>query len=247
MKTSFDLAILTAPRSPAFIHKTMDSLIQADEKIADFLPIHLFVDADNSAFVQKYDHITRRITLNEAEHTIRQQWDDIRHAVLYNYWRCLHHFQDSFQNLLVCEDDISFAPRWIQHLLPIIEQIYSEIGELFLLTLYSPYDWPAILGPEHTLPYIVMKKMGFYGTQAVLFSPKARVIVEDYLWKEGIEKLNAPADLRVRDCCIEKGIPLLSLVHSLVQHEGYVTSGCTGEAGTRGFAHRSPTFLGSKE
>lgn len=245
MKTSFDIAISTAPRTPAFIHKTMAGLIRSDKTLADLLPVYLFADATDSSFLQQYDSIACRIGLSKAELQIRQNWTDARLATLYNYWRCLHHFRESEKNLLVCEDDISFAPDWIQTLLPIIEHIYTEIGDTFLLTLYSPYDWPNIAGPKHTLPYILMRKIGFYGTQAVLFSPKARILVQNYLWNEGIQKLHVPTDLRVRDCCLENGIPIITLLRSLVQHEGFVSTGNTGELSKRGLVHQSPTFIGN--
>ena len=243
MPQIFDIAILTVPRTRPFVHKTMASLIQADDTLPSLLPIYFFIDSDQTDFLKQYEKIAKNIPLGAPELEIRKQWTDVRLAVLYNYWRSLHHFHASEKKLLVCEDDISFAPAWIQKIAPILDQIETEIGNNYILTLYSPYDWPKVLGEEDKLPYVVMKKIGFYGTQAVIFSSQARVIVEKYLWEKGIQRLAVPTDLLVRDCCIEEGIPILSLKYSLVQHEGFVTTGCTGDAGTRGFAHQSPTFL----
>ncbi|MFZ5805944.1 MAG: hypothetical protein ACOY3I_01870 [Verrucomicrobiota bacterium] len=242
MPLDFDIAIVTALRARPFIHHTMASVTSADATISEHLPIHCFVDADNADFLERYKNIAQLIPLAPEETEIRAQWTDVRMAVMYNFWRCFHWFHDSAKKLLVCEDDISFAPDWIRKLQPIVEDIESKVGDLYALTLYSPYNWPEVIGNDEQ-PYVFMKKVGFYGSQAMLYSPKARLLMENYLWKEGIEKLCPPADLRVRDGCMAEGIPLLSLTHSLVQHEGYITSGSIREEGDRSFAHRSPTFF----
>lgn len=238
------IAFLTVPRKRPYIHQTITSLIQADPTLRDHLPITILVDSANASYLStRYETtgLAQCVPLSPEEAAQRAQWKDNRAGLLYNYWRCLKWITTKNCDLLLCEDDIAFAPHWLAKTERILPQIREKYGQKWILTLYSFYDWPANKsGNEPPPPFLEMPAQGFFGSQALWFTPETAALAEQYLLHEGLQKENPPADLRIRDCCLHHNIPLLSLTWSLVQHMGTLT---TGQSPTpQNIPHTSPTF-----
>ncbi len=132
----------------------------------------------------------------------------------------------------VFEDDVSFSRGWFRRVLDLTGRYETLRGDNFAFSLYSPLPLPD--GPEIG----AMPTVNFYGTQAVYYPPRMRYDFAFRLRGVGVDCYTQPCDLLLRDFCLEKGRPILLTRHSLVQHEGMVTTGLTDHR-----CHRSPTFV----
>lgn len=240
----FNLNIITINREPCYLHQTLESMLKQDDQVGEVLPINLIVGCEDTSYVASYEK--EGIARIKGASRKELQWME-KHAIppgkrthykaMYNTWRAIHLLEDESKDSFVMEDDVSFCRDWLKKLCHFTDDIYQQVGDTYVLTVYSPYDWP------QEKDYLWMDPTGFWGVQGMYYSRKARRIIDEYVRKNGVQLYTGPpVDLLIRNCMMEKKIPLIVLTRSLIQHEGAYTTGLTGDVGA-GSTHRSPTFM----
>jgi hypothetical protein len=234
-----EAVFLTVDRQPEYIHTTLKSFLETDPAAALLLPVKILVGGPGIPdSLRRYEEegLARLIPLTMEE------WDRmeafpapegkrVHHRYNTNYHRALATERDPGKSLLVFEDDLSFTLHWLQKLVRELERIDPEGGREFMMTLYSSFPFVGHGGLDR-VPHGC-----FYGTQAMYYPRTLVPKLAFFFHFMGVANFGAPGDLVVRGYCEKEGTVLLRTRHSLVQHEGAVTTGLS--TGT----HRSPTFV----
>jgi hypothetical protein len=206
------------------LRETLASLAHSDFRSVPTL----FVGSDSIGHVPGSHPREAVVALSPAEVETLAPWSVHRRAT-YNYWCALAYSGD---DVLILEDDLHFAPNWLD----IFTRTRSEIertANVYALALYCPHgftlDFPALYGPY--------PPERFFGTQAMYYPAGVRADLAGYLHEHGVVGDKASYDFLIRDFCIATDTPLFACRRSLVQHTAPFSS--TGLGG----GHDSVSFL----
>lgn len=226
---TLDYAIMTVKREPEYIHGTLASM-NIEE------PVKLVVGSLDTSFLEPYRSDERKIII-EAD---AAQWGVIKDKSLaqrigWNYWRALTLCGEGADGLALFEDDVYFAKGWQPYLKLVTEGLISRLSDNFILALYCPYKkikWAL----EHKYQ-VIEYPGGFFGTQGMYYTSRTRRECAEYLRVNAVERHGETFDVLVGKFAHERGVKLLAIVPSLVQHMGSKTTGIAA------IQHQSPAFV----
>jgi hypothetical protein len=125
-----------------------------------------------------------------------------------------------FEYTLLIEDDVSPSNDFLMNLTTVMHKLKPEHD---IVALYSCYDWGE---KQDIVPYPIND---FYGTQAMLFSPKIRPKLAKFIHEN--------AGTEPYDFLIKKfNHPIYAAARSLFQHTGEISTGL-------GYHHRTFNFI----
>lgn len=200
-------AVVTVDRTPErYLTATLAS---ARSRARQAVRFDLFVGDERTAYVHECD--TAAIGEVNALPTWASEGMNVHDRHTLNYSRVLLH------QGLIFEDDLIFCRDWDAWLAEGLEECRRLRPDgRFALALYSCYDWDA------SRPVVEYPIEGFYGFQAMYFSPPVRTPFHLHLLRNfGRE----PTDLLLKSFCREQGVSLLACSRSLVQHAGTRSTG----------------------
>jgi glycosyltransferase involved in cell wall biosynthesis len=240
------IVIMTAPRAEPYLDRTLASL--APRRL-----ITLMVGGPDAGYLRHYggDPLIRIVVPSPGDYARVAGTAVHRHSA-WNYWRCLG-VGEGERRLLIFEDDVRFARGWEATLAATIGRVERHHAD-YVLSLYYPYPGE----DDEGAGFVGYPKPKFYGTQGILFAGRALAGYRDYLRARGVEEWTIPYDWLLRDYTIERDIPLLAAMPSLVQHIGAVTTGQSDrfhtapcfadDAGSRGAdVEEAPILEGGRE
>jgi len=227
------LVFLTCPREPSYLAATLASAFLGDPRVAKFAQISVSVDAETLECVgQLITHSSICWLCRTREESSLVEQFHLHRRACHNYAKALSLARPEARALMVCEDDILFRDGWVGMLLDALNEVSPNQQE-FMLAAYSPRDNEAQNGPPGS--YISgYPAEEFYGTQAMVFSKREASFVRDTIWKRGVERVDAPYDILIKERAMEIR-NLVATRHSLVQHIGFISTGL-------GSYHQSPSF-----
>jgi hypothetical protein len=135
-----------------------------------------------------------------------------------NYVRALRHGDG---DVIVCEDDLEFAPGWVERLKAGVCELRAYRSR-FVLSMYAPWHpgWTWRRSGKHHRPYRTSR---FFGTQAMFYPADVRLELADYMEEHRRQK---PGDLLISQWCDAHNESTLFLLRgSVVQHVGSVSTG----------------------
>ena len=235
------IAFITVAREPQYIHATLRSFLESDPAAALLLPVTLMVGGAEAAYVRRYEEqgIARIFPMTPPE-VARMEGFPVpegkrtHYRFNTNYLRALMVEREAAKGLVVFEDDLRFTTDWLHKLMAGLQRIEASGQKEFVLTLYSPFPY------EGQTDFDALRPEDFYGSQGIYYPSGLVKKMALFLRFFGIDRYAAPVDLAVGAFCRESNTPLLRTRHSLVQHEGVVTTGLSPSGGAQ---HRSPTFV----
>ena len=241
ISSPLEAVFLTVAREPQYIHVTLRSFLEADPAAALLLPVKLVVGGADAAYLRPYEEqgLARIMPMTPPE-VERMEGFPVpegrrtHYRLNTNYLRALTVPRDPAKGLLLFEDDIRFTGDWLRKLTTVLQWIEAARQKEFLLTLYSAFPY------ESTTEFDTIRPDDFYGSQGLYYPPTVVKRMAVFLRHLAVERYGPSADVGVGLFCREEAIPLLRTRHSLVQHEGMVTTGLSPAGGSQ---HRSPTFV----
>ena len=236
----YKASFITVARQPEYIHATLKSFLESDPLAALLLPVNLLVGGLEAGYVRRYEErgMARVFAMTPEEVEAMESFDALpayatrgNYRFNTNYLRGLRTNVGLREPLFLFEDDIRFTRDWFRKFMTSLAEITAREPESPIITLYSAIDYP----PERGCHAILTKF--FARTQGIYYPPESRGRLTAYFSKFGIETYVKAGDILVRDYCIGAGKSIFVTPHSLVQHEGAVSTGFSDGR------HRSPTFL----
>lgn len=214
------IVFLTAPRSPAYLHQTLASMLLADSR-ASQIQVVLLLDADDDGFTAGYAHhgrvqIVRQPPAVRALGVMQRITTGFRRALLET---------PQEEELLIAEDDLIFCDGWTERLRDAEREARSRSGDRYLLSGYAAYSF----AQRPISPYPVA---GFYGNQLLYVPALIRKSLADYMM-EHVNEENG--DMLVKRWAMSTGTPVWATVPALVQHVGNVS-------GAGSPAHKTPMW-----
>lgn len=150
-------------------------------------------------------------------------------AVNFNFFRTFSRFSEC-DRLMVMENDIYFTANWEEKLADILNNVPFE---KYACTLYRPGK---IIGARKNR-WVGVPRDEFSCSQCVYYHGVDLGELSRFLFVNGVERYIDGADVLTGKYLEKAGVPLITTVPSLVQHEGHVSC-----ANTAAF-HFSETFL----
>jgi hypothetical protein len=216
------LAVMTVNRPKNFVHRVVSSLPKD-------MPIRLIVGSPDYSYLARYRG-NPRIEIIGAD---VNEWEQIKnyqtaHRTAWNYWRCFVYGAQPHaeRGLLILEDDVIPAQGWEKRLRKTLDQIESQFGDQFILSLYTAYT--ELPTPVHNQYYTRYPADRFFGNQAMYYPESVRVTYAEYLKKEGVEAYRTNPDLLLSLYLKQTGIPLFCTTPCLFQHIGAKGTGQWG-------------------
>ena len=216
---TIDFAIMTVARPTVYIHELIACL-------GPDLPMRLIVGSPSYGYLERYkSHPCIEIIEVGAEEWAHFQNRRVHHRACWNYWRSLTlgPRTPSYSGLVVFEDDVLPARGWENRFHDTVNQIEAVHKGPFVLALYTPANLPA---PPHAQIYYVGYPVPvFFGTQA-MYSPEAtRAGFTDYLGRHGVDSMQLPYDVLLRNYLWKERIRLVATFPCLFQHVGEISTG----------------------
>jgi len=232
---------VTVAREPQYVHATLRSFLETDPAAALLLPVTLMVGGTDAAYLRPYEEqgLARVVPMTPPEVERMNGFpvpEGKRTHYRYNtnYLRALTAERESGKGLLIFEDDLRFTGDWLRKLTETLQRIDLSTRRDFLLTLYSPFPY------ESGIDFDAISPDDFYGNQGLYYPPAVVKRMTVFFRLHAVERYGQPGDLAVATFCRLSAIPILRTRHSLVQHEGGVTTGLSPSGPVQ---HRSPTFV----
>jgi len=235
------VALTTVDRPESYVQQTLTRLFSADPSTDELAPIRVVVDGHSAEFLGDWATDPRiEVELLSARMAKQQEKLDPIDRCAFTTYRALNdHPGDQFDHedsLILLQDDLEFAPGWLEKTLEVTLSIEADTGsDHFVLALYAPH-------PFEKRPYSVYTRGDFYGCQALYLTPRAVHAMAGALHEGNIRHRGAgktdrtPDDLLMRNHFIAHREPyLLAMVPSVVQHIGEISAIGVG-------FHQSPTF-----
>ena len=226
-----DLAITTIRRTDGdFVYQSVLSLIAASNP---FERIHLFVGDPDSSHVDFLGDCPR-FTIHRLApgdwrriegRSLGQRW-------AFNYWRCLNHFAERGEGVVLAEDDVWYDPKFG----PFCREVVAEaeaLGPDYILALYSSRDYADHLDRHRGCLLSVAVPDTFFGTQAMFYPAQSIAEITELMRSEALDG-DTPCDVLIAHWARRRENLLVSTI-SLVQHLGWQSTGL-------GYWHDSPSF-----
>jgi hypothetical protein len=224
-------AVITVRREPEYVFRSLLSLATSGGYPG---PVHLFVGSDDDSYLAALAQNPRYVlhTMPSDEYA-KIAGTSVTQKFNYNYWRALDYFAARGQGVCLCEDDVLYVEGFWNRLGAAVHEVGRDFDE-YVLALYATGDFAADETLRRGRHYASYPAHMFFGTQGMYFPPSTVRGQADYLRRRGVDRVEDPADLLIRDLCIERQY-LYVAASSLVQHIGRVSTGL-------GHFHSSPTF-----
>lgn len=230
------IAVMTVPRDPQYVHQTLASLFAADPLVHEAAAVKLLVGSCDAAYLDVYRHHRRFhiLPLTEDEQREISQWP-VHRKFCHNYHRCLTLDVPESGGLLLVEDDVVFRDGFLRKLMAAIDEMENNHGLYqYVLALYVPYklrENPSLRRGQFYCSYYAPL---FYGTQAVYYPHSVLRPLANLIRETGVDECREPGDMIVKRYG-ESINAIYGTVASLVQHIGVQSTGL-------GHFHTTPTF-----
>jgi len=245
-----NIAITTVDRSPRrnFVEQTLASMLAKDQTVERYAPIRIITDGEDMNFLGPWKTDRRLVIETTDKKPHARTFDGIRPRVVMANVRAMQAVPHG-GSLLLLEDDLVFAPRWLERTERIIERIRADIGSTrFMLALYTPFE----LTSEDRVQFEFAEREGYcacirptyYGSQAIYYGAEALQTVLGDMKQLGLVEGRLGSDEVVPYTSVNRDVPLLAAVPSLVQHVG---ADSTWLAPGSVPMHQSPTFRDEDE
>jgi len=230
-------ALLSVPRPEGYVHQTIRSLGETGFfDRTENLPLRLVTGTKETDHLEPYRKDSVRFLIDPvSEDEAREIGLDalgVKPRCAFGHYRAMRHLlaaEDSWDVVLVCEDDVRFCRGWIDYLARIVEEIERELGFPWLLTLYRvSHAWQRSMKEEVEKGarwFRVPQLDEFWGTQAIVYSKGALRMMPEALLEGCIRRFVAPVDLTIGRRASERNVVKLASVPCLVQHMGDKTTG----------------------
>lgn len=219
-----NVAITSCNREPQYVLDTLRSMYEhADHP--DALSLRIVVDGDDSSYLGTWsEHADARAApFGEHEHERRIFWTTARALSV----------SPPGKHLLVCQDDLEFAPHWDTRLVELLTQARLHHGSSIGISLWCRYPWTSDNGFCEYTP------AKFYGSVAMFYANGVIDELRTYMQSQALDPIE-PDDMAIkRFFAARPWCTLLAAVPNLVQH--------VGDVSTRGDIEplRSPIFAAS--
>jgi len=235
------VALTTVDRPRSYVKQTLERLFSSDPSTDELEAIRVVVDGHSAGFLGEWVRDPRvEIELLSARTAKMQAKADPIDRCAFTTYRALNDHPgsqfDEEDSLILLQDDLEFAPGWLERTLEVTLCIEADTGsDNFVLAMYAPH-------PFEKRPYSVYTRQDFYGCQALYFTPRALHAMAGALYEGNVQHRGkivtgrVPDDLIFRNHFIAHREPyLLAMVPSVVQHPGRCPRSGSG-------FHQSPTF-----
>lgn len=215
-----EIAMSTCDRDPQYVHETLTSMFEMDAGARE-RSVRLVVCGEDDGYLGRWKglpNIATRVVRPPEIGTLTQP--PIQRTT-FNFMRVLEGDGD----LIALQDDLSFAPGWLEAAERLCRQVRERHGDLFIVALYAAYRMKG----RPLAPYNPFR---FYGNQALCFSAAARAELQERMQKT--DKIE-PDDMMVKNYAIYSSCRVFMANPNLVQHIGKTS------AINQRF-HKSPTF-----
>jgi len=230
-----NVAVMSSPRQPSYLDQTLRSLFASDGSAQ--LQVRVVVDGANPAYTgnwKKHPRVKVEVLTAELAQALRRL--PIARRIGETCFRCLRGAPRG--DLLLCQDDVEFAPHWLQATLDSSEEAAARLANRrcdgvplagrYMLALYTTKN----LRPTER-PLATYKAAEFYGNQG-LFIP-ATVMAELTPYFEQLRRAGLMDDMIIKQFLVQRSISLHAVNPNVVQHIGMH---CTHQ----GRFHQSPSY-----
>jgi hypothetical protein len=219
------LVVMTAPRKAPYLFQTLESLFRSGSSVRQLGELVIAADEVELNWLRDLPHreAWRVVPLTEREAEQDKDFWMHRRAAR-TFVRCLRSASARTRGVMVCEDDLIFAPGFVERLLACLNQMEASRVHQGILAVYSLHHHPATTekGAERT--FRRYEDSAFYGCQCMLYPRRWVLPLVRYVEQHGVESPRAPFDLLVGEFCQERR-NLYAIQPSLVQHAGDFSTG----------------------
>jgi hypothetical protein len=227
--------VMTIDRTPCYLSETLASMFKADPSINEFEEILLMHGSPTTQTTPVV--LSGRVPL-KMRTMCQREWNEVAEYSVHrrfcaNYARCLATISNR-RGIVVCEDDIVFAPNFLKNVLRTLNEIFATGVEDFALSAYfgttrtSDFGCPA---GEHFSRYPPHR---FFGTQFMFYTRGVATVLQARMLEDGVHRARMPGDLLIAEY-FRQHDALFITARSLVQHIGVASTGL-------GQFHRAPDF-----
>lgn len=218
-----NLVILTAPRTPLYLHQTLASMHLADPRAHEW-KLHLLVDnAPDKSFIEGYLHSSRVHVLRTRD---KDQGLPTGQRIVTNFARMLREMPND-EPLVLIEDDIVFRDGWCDAL-DRAKKACEESDTSYVLTGYAPY----VFQGEERVAEMSPFGEAFYGAQFLFIPPTVRESLAAYMVAH---RDQAFGDILIQRWAQDELVPIFAMVPSVAQHMGHVSGANTPPHQTKMF------------
>lgn len=243
-RVPLQLAMLTCdrrrrnPNAQATVNDSLRSLHERDP-CAGSVPMRLVVDGTDADFV---DH---RLAERLAIELLGDAFDAAASELatldrLSRAYQLLLEGADPGRCLLSFEDDVTFAPLWLERTLAASLAIEEHHGRRYVLALFCPF--PYVFDPsslvegffdtthdrQHELPppkpYAPYDVPRFYGMQGIFMPPAVHQDLRGYMAYRYGTGQPEPVDIMLRRFLATTGTPLFAVNPNVVDHVGQTST-----------------------
>lgn len=244
------IALKTVDRTPKrnMVQATLASMFAKDPSVERYVPIRIITDGEDMSFLGPWAFDSRLAVETTDDKRERRDYEGASLRVVRADVRGMQAVPDG-EDIFLLEDDLEFAPRWLQRTEAIVERIRADIGSrCFMLAVYTPFEFVQHNGVRFDFAeregYCACIRPTYYGSQAIYYGAEAIPIALRDMKQLGLVGKRLPNDMVVKYTSIHRDVPLLAAVPSLVQHVGAESTWSQHETLTM---HRSPTFRDEDE
>jgi len=226
---------MSSPRQPSYLGRTLQSLFASHG--SEQLQIRVVVAAATPAYTGKWKtHPRVKVEVLDLELNQSLRRLPVARRIGETCFRCLRGAVPG--DLLLCQDDVEFAPHWLQATLDSSKEAAARLANRscdgvplagrYVLALYTTKN----LRPTER-PLALYKASEFYGNQG-LFIPAA-VMAELTPYFEHARHAGLMDDMIMKQFLVQRSIELHAVNPNVVQHIGIH---CTHS----GSFHQSPSY-----
>jgi len=230
-----NVAVMSSPRQPSYLDQTLRSLFASDG--AAELQVRVVVDGADPVYTGDWkNHASVDVEVLSVELNQELQKLSVDRRISETCFRCLRAAPPG--DLLLCQDDVEFAPHWLQATRDSSKEAAARLeGRFFdgaplagryVLALYTT---KALRSTDR--PLALYKPAEFYGNQA-LFIP-ATIMAELTPYFEQSRHTGLMDDMIVKQFLVQRSVVLHAVNPNVVQHIG---THCTHQ----GSFHQSPSY-----
>ncbi len=221
------IAVLTVPRTPCYIHKTLGSIFASGAEIYKVPPCDLIVDTSDINYLEMYQNLAGvKLHYLSATEEADQKQRYICSRFCYGYWRCLS--LPVRGGLLVLEDDVIVRDRFLRCLLDSVNEIEDVHGiTRYVLAVHSRTDLTQTPCFHRGKYFVAYPAGSFCGTQGMYYPSSIIPELRDFLFQHGVEHYRLPGDLLIREV-VEAQQNIYKTAWDLVEHIGDVSTGLGG-------------------
>lgn len=251
--------VMTCPREPMYAHEALANLYMSGPEIWDVAEVRVFIDADTTDCMRAYRHLPH-VQLHARNAQEQADWQLLfestraekernrkrlrlpKHpdAHKHVHWRFNHSLWTILRyplpaeckGLFVMEDDVYVRSHAIDHLCDIHSEMLQDGLTSFVVTLQDNHGIKRDPERYRGANYSSSPAGQHYGTVGIYYSVDMVAAFRDYIHIKGVQKFTAPGDMLLKELIHARQNFYVS-GWDLVSHEGIVSTGLGGGAGSR--------------